>query len=82
MNATISRGRKNVVVFTSDKAQLRANILQSGDRDLALDLKIDTPTQRAQMAFRREADFVHQVCRHQAMMHHSGHGGFQCEQNA
>jgi ATP-dependent exoDNAse (exonuclease V) alpha subunit len=35
----ISRGRKNVVVFTSDKEELRANVQRSGDRKLALDLK-------------------------------------------
>ena len=35
---TISRGRKGVRIFTSDKAQLRENILHSGDRRLAMDL--------------------------------------------
>jgi conjugative relaxase-like TrwC/TraI family protein len=35
---TISRGRKGITIFTSDKAQLRENILQSGDRPLAMDL--------------------------------------------
>ena len=35
---TISRGRKGVRIFTSDKAQLRENITQSGDRKLAMDL--------------------------------------------
>ena len=35
---TISRGRKGITIFTSDKAQLRENILRSGDRPLALDL--------------------------------------------
>ncbi|MFI5105915.1 MAG: hypothetical protein ACHP79_13405, partial [Terriglobales bacterium] len=30
---TISRGRKGIKIFTSDKAQLRENILRSGDRD-------------------------------------------------
>jgi ATP-dependent exoDNAse (exonuclease V) alpha subunit len=39
----ISRGRKRVVVFTSDKAELRANIEQTGDRGLALDIKPATP---------------------------------------
>jgi hypothetical protein len=38
----ISRGRKRVVVFTSDKAGLRANIEQTGDRGLALDIKSAT----------------------------------------
>jgi hypothetical protein len=35
---TISRGRKGITIFTSDKAQLRENILRSGDRTLAMDL--------------------------------------------
>ena len=34
---TISRGRKGVKIFTSNKAQLRENILRSGDRELAVD---------------------------------------------
>ena len=35
---TISRGRKGIKIFTSDKEQLRENILRSGDRALAMDL--------------------------------------------
>jgi len=35
----ISRGRKRIVVFTSDKDGLRANIARTGDRELALELK-------------------------------------------
>ena len=35
---TISRGRKGIRIFTSDKAQLRENVSRSGDRALALDL--------------------------------------------
>ena len=35
---TISRGRKGITIFTSDKVQLGENILRSGDRPLALDL--------------------------------------------
>ncbi|MBU6401195.1 MAG: relaxase domain-containing protein [Verrucomicrobia bacterium] len=35
---TISRGRKGVHIFTTDKAQLRENILRRGDRPLAVDL--------------------------------------------
>jgi hypothetical protein len=34
---TISRGRKGIKIFTSDKAQLRENILRSGDRELAVE---------------------------------------------
>jgi conjugative relaxase-like TrwC/TraI family protein len=35
----ISRGRKRVVVFTSDEEALRASIRHTGDRELALELK-------------------------------------------
>jgi ATP-dependent exoDNAse (exonuclease V) alpha subunit len=35
---TISRGRRGIKIFTSDKEQLRDNILRSGDRALAMDL--------------------------------------------
>jgi len=38
---TISRGRKGIKIFTSDKAQLRENILRSGERELAVDF-VDT----------------------------------------
>jgi len=37
---TISRGRKGVHVFTTDKQQLRENIGRSGDRPLAVDLMV------------------------------------------
>jgi ATP-dependent exoDNAse (exonuclease V) alpha subunit len=37
---TISRGRKGIRIFTSDKEQLRENIGRSGDRELALDLAV------------------------------------------
>jgi conjugative relaxase-like TrwC/TraI family protein len=35
---TISRGRRGIRIFTSDKEQLRENIRRSGDRELALDM--------------------------------------------
>ena len=41
----ISRGRRRVLVFTEDKAELRANIRRSGDRELALSLKPDAIAQ-------------------------------------
>jgi ATP-dependent exoDNAse (exonuclease V) alpha subunit len=41
---SISRGRKKVVVFTSDKDGLRANIQRADERKLALDLKTEAPT--------------------------------------
>lgn len=37
---TISRGRKRVLVFTPDKAVLRFQVQQAGERELALDLKL------------------------------------------
>jgi len=42
---SISRGRKKVVVFTSDKDGLRTNIQRAGERELALDLKPATSAQ-------------------------------------
>lgn len=36
----ISRGRKRALVFTSNKAELRADVQRAGDRRLALDLKV------------------------------------------
>ncbi len=35
---TISRGRRGVKVFTTDKKQLRENVTRSGQNELALDL--------------------------------------------
>ena len=35
---TISRGRRGIRIFTPDKAQLRQNVVRSGDQPLALDL--------------------------------------------
>jgi ATP-dependent exoDNAse (exonuclease V) alpha subunit len=37
---TISRGRKGIRIFTSDKEQLRENISRSGNRELALDMTV------------------------------------------
>jgi ATP-dependent exoDNAse (exonuclease V) alpha subunit len=48
---TISRGRKGVQVFTSDKIQLRQNVARSGDRTLALDIA------------RPEESFAHRLAR-------------------
>ncbi len=41
---TISRGRKGVHIFTTDKPQLKESIARSGQRELALDL-VQTPGQ-------------------------------------
>jgi conjugative relaxase-like TrwC/TraI family protein len=35
---TISRGRKAIEIFTTDKRELRENVIRSGDRELALEL--------------------------------------------
>lgn len=35
---TISRGRKGIYIFTTDKEQLRENIARSGNRELAIEL--------------------------------------------
>ncbi len=40
---SISRGRKRVIVFTENKAELRASIEQSGDRGLALEMNLSGP---------------------------------------
>jgi ATP-dependent exoDNAse (exonuclease V) alpha subunit len=68
---SISRGRKKVVVFTSDKDGLRANIQRVGERELALDLKIDTPSHEL------SPDVMHRACavverqrHHHAVMAH------------
>jgi len=37
---TISRGRKQVLVFTPDKEALRVQVQQAGERELAMDLKV------------------------------------------
>ncbi len=37
---TISRGRKRVLIFTADKEALRLQVQQSGERELAMDLKL------------------------------------------
>ena len=47
---SISRGRKSVNIFTPDKAQLRTNVVRTGARALALDLK---PPRNRHEAFRQ-----------------------------
>jgi len=42
----ISRGRKRAIVFTDSKADLRASIEQSGDRGLALEMKLPGSSDR------------------------------------
>ena len=40
---TISRGRKGINIFTTDKQQLRENITRSGDRPLAVEIATPQP---------------------------------------
>jgi conjugative relaxase-like TrwC/TraI family protein len=53
---TISRGRRGVRIFTSDKAQLRENIVRADDRILAMDL--------ANREFARRLGIPWQLVRH------------------
>jgi conjugative relaxase-like TrwC/TraI family protein len=50
---SISRGRKRVIVFTDNKAELRASIEQSGDRGLALEMKLSPPESSTRRGLRR-----------------------------
>jgi ATP-dependent exoDNAse (exonuclease V) alpha subunit len=69
----ISRGRKRVMVFTDSKAELRASIEQSGDRCLALEMKLPpllSPPHGLHARFPAwsEQAMAEQVARHEAMM--------------
>ena len=65
---TISRGRKGITIFTSDKEQLRRAVARAGDRELALDL---VPSRASDLGIRRDAlfglrrgrEFARRVCR-------------------
>jgi len=46
---TISRGRRGIKIFTSDKEQLRENIIRSGERALALDLQCGRTVRRRRL---------------------------------
>jgi conjugative relaxase-like TrwC/TraI family protein len=50
---SISRGRKRVIVFTENKAELRASIEQSGDRGLALEMKFSPPESSTRRGLRQ-----------------------------
>lgn len=78
---TISRGRTGVVIFTPDKAALRANIQTTAEREMALDLK-SAPTeaifQRPAELTRRDitaAEFIrrHHSVAQQAPAHRQHH---------
>ena len=71
----ISRGRKRVIVFTSNKVELRASIEQSGDRSLALEMNLVAPeTSTSQIAPRclragtRRLAAIERVRLHEAAM--------------
>jgi conjugative relaxase-like TrwC/TraI family protein len=63
----ISRARKRVLVFTSDKTELRANVQKSGDRRLALELKPETSLQ-AEGSQRRVRQLPLWTCRARAII--------------
>lgn len=68
---TISRGRKQVLVFTSDKEALRANVQRVGDRELALDLKTNpAPTSALRVSewTRRSLAAIERTRLHNAVM--------------
>ena len=63
----ISRGRKRVTVFTESKAELRANIARTGERDLAMDLNRGAAVQRPQRR-RNVARYVGHLQRQQQFL--------------
>jgi conjugative relaxase-like TrwC/TraI family protein len=67
---SITRGRKRVVVFTSDKIELRENIARAGDRNLAVDLKPENSAMAANWPkwHWRAQDVAERYRRHQAVM--------------
>lgn len=70
---TISRGRKHVVVFTSDKEALRTAVHRTAARELALDLKMPpTPGLALDSAdlLRRTLAAMERTRQHQAVMAH------------
>jgi hypothetical protein len=69
----ISRGRKRVVVFTDNKAELRANIEQSGDRALALEMKLPATLSVANGVQPWLPEWSQPVRRHRASMRLTAH---------
>lgn len=63
---SISRGRRSIRIFTPDKAALRAHLARSGDRPLALDLKLSARKRlmlrRGLRGIRRGRNFARAVC--------------------
>jgi conjugative relaxase-like TrwC/TraI family protein len=55
---TISRGRRQVLVFTPDKEALRLQVQQAGERALAMDLRLDGQAVDARPEVRRTPSIV------------------------
>jgi hypothetical protein len=71
---TISRGRKKVLVLTPDKAALRTQVQQAGERELAMDLKLETPAPvdlRQSEGMRRANEIAERVRLHNEMIRHA-----------
>lgn len=67
---TVSRGRKRVVVFTSDKEALRANVQRLGGRELAVDLRTSAPLDGMIAAVRRSLAAIERTRLHRSVMAH------------
>ncbi len=54
---TISRGRRGIEIFTTDKLELRENVVRSGDRELAIELTENTaqPNRRSRSQARTKS---------------------------
>jgi hypothetical protein len=63
---TISRGRRGVRIFTSDKEQLRENLTRSGHRPLALDFAGGLPVYRLNPLWGRLHGYLLRSGRHAA----------------
>lgn len=65
---TMSRGRKRVVVFTSDKEALRGNVQRLGARELAADLKTSAPLDAMIGAVRRSLAAIERTRLHRSVL--------------
>jgi hypothetical protein len=63
---TISRGRRGVRIFTSDKEQLRENLTRSGHRPLALDFARGLPAYQLNPLWGRLHSYLLRFGRHAA----------------
>jgi hypothetical protein len=57
---TISRGRKGIHIFTTDKQQLRENINRSGNRELAIELAESQSQFKHQSSLAQKLSSFHQ----------------------